>query len=238
MFPHYGELRPTNGWDRLAGFGHPSKFQRVSRLAFVTAARSLTVGQPNLARCLAVSGAGTLYIHFWGLLPPDGILPCAKFNLHPSCIILYWQRYCTTLEQQASSKICGVLKGMELRNFNIGRHLYSAGRPSRWASAHILVITISLKIVTLIYTSPPVKANTPVNLGLLYIYAEPFTVFLLQLNLWFVYISGLVGFTGQPGFTGATGPAGEPGRRRKRQAGCPGEWVISAMSCRKTLPVY
>ena len=28
---------------------------------------------------------------------------------------------------------------MELRNFRRGRHLYSAGRPSRWASAHILV---------------------------------------------------------------------------------------------------
>jgi len=30
-------------------------------------------------------------------------------------------------------------QGMELRNFRRGRHLYSAGRPSRWASAHILV---------------------------------------------------------------------------------------------------
>ena len=31
----YGELRPTNGWDRLASLGHPWKFQRVSRLEFV-----------------------------------------------------------------------------------------------------------------------------------------------------------------------------------------------------------
>ena len=30
---------------------------------------------------------------------------------------------------------------MELRNFCRGRHLYSAGRPSRWASAHIVVIS-------------------------------------------------------------------------------------------------
>ena len=29
---------------------------------------------------------------------------------------------------------------MELRNFRRARQLYSAGRPSRWASAHILVI--------------------------------------------------------------------------------------------------
>jgi len=31
-------------------------------------------------------------------------------------------------------------EGMELQNFRRGRHLYSAGRPSRWASAHILVL--------------------------------------------------------------------------------------------------
>jgi len=31
-----------------------------------------------------------------------------------------------------------VVQGMELRNFRRRRHLYSAGRPSRWISAHIL----------------------------------------------------------------------------------------------------
>jgi len=53
----------TNGWDLLASLGHPCKFQRVSRLAFVTAATSLTGGQPNFARCMAVFWPGTLYIH-------------------------------------------------------------------------------------------------------------------------------------------------------------------------------
>ena len=47
---------------------HPSKFQRVSRLGFVTTPTSLNEGHPNFARCLAVSWAGTLYIHFGGLL--------------------------------------------------------------------------------------------------------------------------------------------------------------------------
>ena len=63
MSMEYGELRPTSGSDRFVSLGHPSKFQRVSRLGSVTA-------QPN----------------------------------------------------------CGV----EQR-----RHLYSTGRPSRWALAHI-----------------------------------------------------------------------------------------------------
>ena len=40
------------------------------------------------------------------------------------------------------AKLCGVVQGMELRNFRRGRHLYSAGRPSRWASAHILVFIL------------------------------------------------------------------------------------------------
>jgi len=46
-----------------------------SHLGFVTAAISLSGSQPKFARCLAISCAGALYIHFWGLLPHDGILP-------------------------------------------------------------------------------------------------------------------------------------------------------------------
>jgi len=75
MSPQYGELRHINGWDLLASLGHPSKFQRVSRLAFVTAATLLTRGQPNFAWCLAVSWAATLYIHFRGLLPLSEFCP-------------------------------------------------------------------------------------------------------------------------------------------------------------------
>jgi len=89
MFPEYGELRPTSGCDLLASLGHLSKFQPVSRLCFVTAATSLTGGQPNFAWYLAISWAGTLYIHVWGLLPPNGILPAAKFTLHPSLAFSY-----------------------------------------------------------------------------------------------------------------------------------------------------
>jgi len=37
MSSQYGELRPTNGWDRLTILGHPCKFQLVSRLGTVSA---------------------------------------------------------------------------------------------------------------------------------------------------------------------------------------------------------
>ena len=40
MSVQYGELRPINGWDLLAGLGHPSKFQRLSRLGSNNAAKT------------------------------------------------------------------------------------------------------------------------------------------------------------------------------------------------------
>ena len=49
MSLHYGELRPTNGWDRLVGLGHPIIFQRVSRLGSVIARQSSSGRQPNYA---------------------------------------------------------------------------------------------------------------------------------------------------------------------------------------------
>jgi len=74
--PQYGEPRPINGWDLQASLRHPSKFQRVSRLAFLTAATSLTGGQTNFARCLAISWAAALYVHFRGSCPWQNFARC------------------------------------------------------------------------------------------------------------------------------------------------------------------
>jgi len=47
-------------------------------------------GQPNFARCLAVSWAGWyIYIHFRGFLSYNGILAGAKFSLRPSFAFSY-----------------------------------------------------------------------------------------------------------------------------------------------------
>jgi len=62
---------------------------RKTRLGFVTAPTSLNGGQPNFAQCLAVSWAGALYVHFWGLSSPNGILPGAKFTLRPCLALSY-----------------------------------------------------------------------------------------------------------------------------------------------------
>ena len=49
MSSQYGELRPTNGWDRLTSLEHPCKFQLVSRLGSITA-RHLVVGVSQTLR--------------------------------------------------------------------------------------------------------------------------------------------------------------------------------------------
>jgi len=82
------------------------------------------------------------YVYIFGDSCPESIFARCKIHVtSKSCVLLYWQRYCTALQQQASAKLCGVVQGMKLRIFRRGRHLYSAGRPSRWASVHILVHT-------------------------------------------------------------------------------------------------
>jgi len=82
MFPQYGEPRPTNGLDRLAGLGNLIIFPWVLRLGSVTARQSSSGHQPNFAA------------------------------------------------------------------LNRGRHLCSAGRPSRWALAHILVLNLFCPLVS------------------------------------------------------------------------------------------
>jgi len=67
----------------------------------------LSGGQPNFARCLAISWAGTLYIHFWGLAP-NAVLPGAKFTLRPSFVFSY---ICSVTAWHSSSGCqpnCGV----------------------------------------------------------------------------------------------------------------------------------
>ena len=143
MSSQYGKLLPINGWDLLASLGHPSKFQPVSRLAFVAAVTSLTNGHTSckvytmFGRLL---GCYTICTFSGALVPWQNFARCKIHSTSKSCVFLHWQRYYTALQQPASAKLCGVEQGMEFHNFRRGRHLYSAGRPSRWASVHIVVL--------------------------------------------------------------------------------------------------
>jgi len=83
VFQQYSELQPTIGWDPLASLGHPSTFQRVSRLGSVTARHYSSGRHVNIAA------------------------------------------------------------------LNRGRQLYSAGRSSRWALAHIPVLSFFFSLSNL-----------------------------------------------------------------------------------------
>jgi len=139
--PQYGERQPTSGWDLLAGLGYPSKFQLVSRLGFVTAATSFTGGQPNFAWCLGMSWAGTLYIHFRGILPPNGISLRAKFTLRLVQVL------CSPIlaallhgtPGAGSAKLCCVVRGMNYGTFADGATYIRLGGITL-TSAHILVV--------------------------------------------------------------------------------------------------
>jgi len=73
----------------------------------VTAPTSLNGGQPNFAQCLAVSWAGTLSVHFWGLLPCNGILPGAKLTL--SCVAFSYIGSITARHSNSGRELnCGV----------------------------------------------------------------------------------------------------------------------------------
>jgi len=92
---------------------HPGKFQRVSRLRFVTAPTSLKL-------CTVFGRLRAALIHcsyVFGALAPSGILPRAKFTLRQSLAFSYIG---IVTEWQLSSgrqPNCGGVQGMGLRNF-------------------------------------------------------------------------------------------------------------------------
>ena len=99
-------------------WGIRAKFQRVSRLGFVTAVYH--VAQRRSTKLCTMSGRllhwYTTYA-FWGALAPNGISPSAKFTLRPTLAFsLYWQRYCTALDHwcQPSLRRCTSNGIMEL----------------------------------------------------------------------------------------------------------------------------
>jgi len=144
MSLQYGELPPTNVQDLLASLGHPSKFQQLSHLGSVTAPMLLNKGQPNFARCLAVSYTVYYICIFGGSCPLTEFCQlknslCAQLLRSPKLAPLLH-----STRALSSAKVYSVVQRMELRNFHRGRHLYLVGRPLHWASAHILVYIVPI----------------------------------------------------------------------------------------------
>ena len=137
MFSQYGEHRPTNGWDRFTSLGHPARFNGFRVLASLLQRSRSPEANQTLHDVLPSHGLLHYVYTFGGSCPWRNFARCKVHFSSKYCVLLYWQRYCTAVEQRPSAKLCGVVQGMELRNFRRGHQLYSAGRPSRWAPAHI-----------------------------------------------------------------------------------------------------
>jgi len=72
MSTQYDELAPTSGWEQFTSLWHPSKFQRVLRVGFVTALTSLNGRQPNctmFCRLLGWHTTGIIIYSFRGSCP-------------------------------------------------------------------------------------------------------------------------------------------------------------------------
>jgi len=123
----------------------------VSVLAFSTPAHSylrfpyLRFQSPLCTMFGRLMGWNTMYT-LSGLLPPHGILPGPKLTLHPSLAFSYIGS--VTARHWSSGRQRNFAAWDKEGNYGTFaprlRHLYSARRPSRWASAHILVYCVYL----------------------------------------------------------------------------------------------
>jgi len=133
MSAQYAELRPTNGWDRLAGLGTQANFNGFRVLASLLQRRRSAEANQTLNDVWPSPGlVDCLYI-FGGLLPRNRILPGAKFTLRPPSLALSYIGSVTARHSNSGRESNFVTLSRRCR-------LYSAGRPSRWAVARILVL--------------------------------------------------------------------------------------------------
>jgi len=101
---NFGPLTAEIGW-RVCSI--PANFNGFRVLALL------------LQRCRSPEANQTLH----ELLPPNGILPGANLTFRPSLAFSYIRSYYTSLNQWTSAKFCGVVQGMELRNYiRLGGH--------------------------------------------------------------------------------------------------------------------
>jgi len=126
----------------LPVWGTSANLNRFRFLASLLQRRRSPEANQTLHDDSRLLGWYTIYTFSGAVAPWRNFVRCKIHFTFKSCVLLYWQRYCTALQQRPSAKVCGMVQGTELRNFRRGRRLYLAGRPSRnWASTHILVLS-------------------------------------------------------------------------------------------------
>ena len=120
-------------------WGTPANFNEFRVFASLLHLRHSTEVNQTL-HDFGLSWAGILYMHFWGLLS------LTEFFQVQNLLCLQVLRYPILATLLYGTRAVGVSRTlrrgtrMQLWNFRRRRHQYSAERPSRWASTHILVI--------------------------------------------------------------------------------------------------
>jgi len=137
MLPQYGKLGPVAA-EIVSGLcDTTTNFNgfRVLVCYCTDVAQRRSTKLCAMFRCLLGQYASMLhiYIHFQGLLPPDGILPGVEFPLHPSLAFSYIGN--VTVRQYSNGRqpnfaVC--CKEYSYGMFTDGA-TYITGRPSRWA---------------------------------------------------------------------------------------------------------
>ena len=108
-------------------WGTPANFNAFRVLASLLQRRRSTEANQTCTMFGAPLGCYSIYIS--GALAPDRNLSGAKCTLRPSLAFSYIG---SVTARHSSSR-----RQPNFATLNRGRHLYSAGRPSRWALAHI-----------------------------------------------------------------------------------------------------
>jgi len=119
MSSQYGELQPTNGWDPLAGLGHPANFNVFRVLASLQHRHRSTEVNQTLHNVWPFPGLVHYIYIFGGSCPLTNSARCKNslcIQVLRSPILAALLH--TALAQWASAKLCGVVQGIELQNFH------------------------------------------------------------------------------------------------------------------------
>jgi len=153
MSSQYGELRPTNGWDRLASLGHPTNFNGFRVLASSLHRRRSTVVNQTLHDVWPSAGlVHNIYI-FGGSCPLTEFCEVQN-SLCVSLAFSYKLIGSVTARQSSSGRQPNFAACY--KEWNDGtfppRHFEQRappifrGRPWRWALAHILVLCLLMLV--------------------------------------------------------------------------------------------
>ena len=147
MSLQYGELRPTNGWDRLAGLGHTIIFQRVSRLSPIaknspSGHHRTTLLDYIVATKACIDNRKKLFNNISPTCPQNTV----NFGLLASDIC--WRVWGTPTNFNGFRVLAGLLHGTlvvaSAKHCGVEQRAPPMfGRwPSGWALAHILVVYV------------------------------------------------------------------------------------------------